>query len=135
MDVSFCKNPEGKFSIIFPREHGHEYSVSHNGDNFYFLTNKNAKTFKLVAAGFRSIRKNWREVIPSRTDVTLEGVDFLHIILLLLNARKACRKCALQISKQMQRITLHCRAGVFCFSKCESRFPEQMCIASVINRS
>ncbi len=72
-----AKNPEGKFSIIFPREHGHEYSVSHNGDNFYFLTNKNAKTFKLVAAPVSDpSEKNWREVIPSRTDVTLEGVDF-----------------------------------------------------------
>ncbi|WP_445455293.1 S9 family peptidase [Flavobacterium sp. HNIBRBA15423] len=70
-------NPNGKFRIFQKRTRGLEYSISHFGDSFYIVTNKdNATNFKLMKTIESSTAKeNWVEVIPHREDVLLEGVD------------------------------------------------------------
>ncbi len=70
-------DPDGKFKVFHPRTRGLEYSISHYGDDFYVLTNKDGATnFKLmkVAEGDTSA-ENWKEFIPHREDVLLEGID------------------------------------------------------------
>jgi len=68
--------PQDSFRVILPRVPGVEYYVEHNGDRFYFLTNDNAKNFKLVAAPVGDPdRKGWRELIPASDSVYLEGFD------------------------------------------------------------
>ena len=70
-------NPNGKFRMFQKRTRGLEYSISHFGDSFYIVTNKdNATNFKLMKTIESSTAKeNWVEVIPHREDVLLEGVD------------------------------------------------------------
>lgn len=65
------------FNIIQPRERGLEYNVSHFGDHFYILTNKDKATnFKLMKTPVqKTTQENWVEVIPHREDVLLEDIE------------------------------------------------------------
>ncbi len=69
--------PAGKFKVIQPRERGLEYTVDHFGNKFYIVTNKDGATnFKLVETPVsKPGKENWKEVIPHREDVYLEGVE------------------------------------------------------------
>ena len=69
--------PDGEFKVFSPRERGLEYSISHYGDAFYILTNKDGATnFKLmkVREG-NTVSDEWQEFIPHRDDVLLQDVD------------------------------------------------------------
>ncbi len=69
-------NPAGKFQIFLKRSHGHEYGIDHYADNFYILTNWDAKNFRLMTCPTTHIaKKKWAEVIPHRTDVLLEDIE------------------------------------------------------------
>jgi len=70
-------NPEGNFKIFSPRTRGLEYDIAHYENDFYVLTNKDEATnFKLmkVAEGATS-SENWKEFIPHRKDVLLNGIE------------------------------------------------------------
>ena len=69
--------PDGKFAIFQKRVRGLEYSISHFGDSFYILTNKDKATnFKLMKTPESATSKeNWKEVIPHREDVLLEDIE------------------------------------------------------------
>jgi oligopeptidase B len=68
--------PNGTWKVILPREKNHEYAVSHFGTDFYITSNENAKNFKLMKTDVTNTAKsNWKEVIPHRSDVLLEGID------------------------------------------------------------
>lgn len=70
-------NPEGEFKIFQPRERGMEYSISHYGEHFYILTNKDGATnFKLMKTPVNATTsENWTDVIPHREDYLLEDID------------------------------------------------------------
>jgi oligopeptidase B len=71
-------NPDGKFKIFSPRTRGLEYGIAHYENDFYVLTNKDGATnFKLmkVSEGENTSYENWKEFIPHRADVLLEGID------------------------------------------------------------
>ncbi len=71
-----ANNPTGRFEVIHPREHEHEYSVYHQGDRFLILTNDQAKNFRLMEAPITGpSRDNWKEFIPHREEVKLEYLD------------------------------------------------------------
>lgn len=78
-------NPEGDFKIFQTRERGLEYSISHFGDSFYMVTNKDGATnFKLMKTHEEQTSKeNWQEVIPHRKDVLLEGIDIFKNFLVI----------------------------------------------------
>jgi oligopeptidase B len=69
--------PQGKFEVFHKREPKHEYSIDHRGDKFYIRTNWEAENFRLmeVAVGKQQDKKNWKEVLPHRSDVFLEDFD------------------------------------------------------------
>ncbi|GAA4440843.1 oligopeptidase B [Pontibacter saemangeumensis] len=69
--------PNGEFKVIQPRERGLEYSVDHFGDKFYIVTNKDGATnFKLMQTPVSKPGKaNWKEVVPHRENVLLEGIE------------------------------------------------------------
>ena len=54
-----------------------EYSISHYGDSFYIMTNKDkAENFKLMKTSVNKTAKaNWVEVIAHRKDVLLEDIE------------------------------------------------------------
>jgi oligopeptidase B len=68
--------PQGEFRVIAPRERGVEYSADHVGNRFIIRTNLDAENFRLMEAPVtRPGRANWRELIPARDDVFLQGVE------------------------------------------------------------
>ncbi len=72
-------NPDGVFRVIQPRERSHEYNVDHFQDNFYILTNWEAKNFRLMQTPVNATRKeNWKEVIAHRADILLQGFELFN---------------------------------------------------------
>ncbi|GGC89492.1 oligopeptidase B [Flavobacterium lutivivi] len=72
-----ANNPDGQFRIFQPRVRGVEYSISHYGDSFYVVTNKDKATnFKLMKTPETSTGSdNWKDLIPHRKDVLIEGIE------------------------------------------------------------
>jgi len=86
-------NPEAPFRTINPRRQGHEYSVDHRGDEFLIVTNKDAKNFRLMSAPIGTPSEDhWREIIPHREDVMLEGVDAFKDFIVIDELQGALRK-------------------------------------------
>ena len=67
--------PEGEFRLFMPREVEHRYSIDHINDKFYIRTNTgDAVNFKLmVAPEDNYTRSSWKDLIPHRDDVLLQG--------------------------------------------------------------
>lgn len=71
-----ANTPNAAFEVIQPRERGLEYSVYHYGDDWYIRTNLGAQNFRLMKTPITAMTKdNWKEVIPNRDNVFLEGID------------------------------------------------------------
>ncbi len=72
-----ANNPDGQFRIFQPRVRGVEYSISHYGDSFYIVTNKDKATnFKLMKTPETATSSDqWTDLIPHRKDVLLEGIE------------------------------------------------------------
>ena len=72
-------HPEGEFKVVQPRERGLEYQVEPFRDKLYIRTNLEAKNFRLVETPLdKTSKENWREVIPHRPDVLLEGFEIFN---------------------------------------------------------
>lgn len=75
--------PDADFKVFQPRVRGLEYSISHFGDSFYILTNKDKATnFKLMKTPENATEKqHWKEVIAHRDDVLIEDIEiFSHYL-------------------------------------------------------
>lgn len=72
-----AKNPNGDFKVFQKRTRGLEYSISHYGDSFYIVTNKDKATnFKLMKTPETATSaENWKDLIAHRSDVLLEGIE------------------------------------------------------------
>lgn len=72
-----ANQPEGTFRMFQKRVRGVEYSISHYGDSFYIVTNKDKATnFKLMKTSEKQTTSDhWVDLIPHRKDVLLEGID------------------------------------------------------------
>ncbi|MBC7605672.1 MAG: S9 family peptidase [Burkholderiales bacterium] len=69
--------PDGKFKIFQKRVRGLEYSISHFGNHFYIVTNKDKATnFKVMKTPEEATSKeNWQEVIAHRNEVLIEDIE------------------------------------------------------------
>ena len=68
--------PAGEWKLIAARSKDHEYDLDHHGDLFYIRTNDTGRNFRLVTAPVSDPRReNWKELLPHRADVMLEGVE------------------------------------------------------------
>lgn len=69
--------PDGDFAPFLPREEDHEYSLTHDGNTFFVVTNWQAQNFRLMTTTepINKTKNNWQERIAHRKDVLLEGVD------------------------------------------------------------
>ncbi|UMB54402.1 S9 family peptidase [Lutibacter sp. A64] len=78
-------NPTGDFRIFQKRERDLEYNIAHYGTSFYVLTNKdNASNFKLMKTSVnKTLKENWVDVVPHRTDVLLEDISIFKEFLVL----------------------------------------------------
>ncbi|MBD0256184.1 MAG: S9 family peptidase [Cytophagales bacterium] len=77
-------NPTGSFKVFLPRQKGHQYDLDHADGKFYIRTNDGAQNFKLMAtAEGNPAKANWKEVVPHRPDVLLEGFELFKEYLVL----------------------------------------------------
>ncbi|OWP83164.1 oligopeptidase B [Flavobacterium davisii] len=72
-----ANTPDESFVVFQERIRGLEYSISHFGDYFYILTNKDkAINFKLMKTlETTTSKENWIDVLPHRKDVLLEDIE------------------------------------------------------------
>lgn len=76
--------PDNEFRVFQKREDKLEYSIGHFEDKFFVHTNLDAKNFRLMETSENATEKaNWKEVIPHRSDVLLEGMDIFKDYLVL----------------------------------------------------
>ncbi|MBE8713506.1 oligopeptidase B [Sphingobacterium sp. KB22] len=69
-------DPNGKFKVFQPRMKDVLYSVTPLADRFLILTNDGAKNFKVMECPLdKTGKENWKEFIPHREDVLIEGLD------------------------------------------------------------
>jgi oligopeptidase B len=76
--------PLGRFRQVAPRRPETEYDVDHRGDRFWIRTNDRGRNFRLVSAPVSEPGpSSWREEVPHREDVMLEGVEAFagHLVL------------------------------------------------------
>ncbi len=68
--------PTAAMRLISAREVDHEYDVDHRGGLFYIRSNKGCRNFRVVTAPMADPdQKNWKEMMPCRDDVMVEGLD------------------------------------------------------------
>lgn len=68
--------PAGEWKLIAPRQQDVEYYVEHRDDQFFIRTNDTGRNFRLVTAPVEAPAKsNWKEIVPHRPDVMLNGVE------------------------------------------------------------
>ncbi len=68
--------PTAEPKLIAAREQDHQYEVDHRPGELWIRTNDKGRNFRLVVADEKDpSRANWREVVPHREDVMLEGMD------------------------------------------------------------
>ncbi len=80
--------PEGECIIFAPRTRGIEYSIYNYENKFYIRTNWNAQNFKLMECPIdKTDRKNWKDVIPHREDVLIEGIELFKDFMVLEERR------------------------------------------------
>lgn len=71
-----ANTPDQPFKLMAPRSKDVLYEMIALDDKFLILTNWNAKNFRLMECPLdQTAKENWKEVIPHRKDVLLEGVD------------------------------------------------------------
>ena len=68
--------PAFPWKLVAARQPEHEYYVDHGQALFYVVTNDKGRNFRLVTAPAEDPSPgNWKEKIPQRAEVMLEGVD------------------------------------------------------------
>ncbi|MCB0534259.1 MAG: S9 family peptidase [Lewinellaceae bacterium] len=81
-------DPMGAFQVFRPKEPDFFYYLEHWGDKFLIRTNWDAPNFRLMETPVaNTARENWKEVLPHRADVLLEGIEVFQDYL-VTNERK-----------------------------------------------
>ena len=71
-----ASDPEAPPVTFLTRARGHEYEIDHYRGCFYIRTNAGARNFRLMEADDDRIEQAaWRELVPHREDVLVEGFE------------------------------------------------------------
>jgi oligopeptidase B len=69
--------PQSPLKVVLPREASHEYDVDHYNGEFYIVTNRNAKNFRVVTAPMNDpSERNWKPFIDHNPAVRINGLTF-----------------------------------------------------------
>ncbi|MEO7990957.1 MAG: S9 family peptidase [Chryseolinea sp.] len=86
----------GKPAIIEPLKENVDYSVDHFNGKFYIRTNLDAKNYRLVEAPVATPGKaNWKDVVPNREKIFLEGYEIFKDYLALEESSEGLNKIRL----------------------------------------
>ncbi len=68
--------PTSEWKLVAPRQQDVEYYVDHRGDEFFIRVNDTGRNYRLVTAPVSAPAKaNWKEIVPVRPDVMLNGIE------------------------------------------------------------
>ena len=72
-----ANKPDSEFSVYAKRKENIKYSIDHHEKSFLIITNDKGRNSRLVQApiSMKADSKTWKEIIPHRKDVKLDGVD------------------------------------------------------------
>lgn len=85
--------PNAPFVVFQPRMKEVLYQVDHLGDKFLIVTNKDAKNFRLMETPVNATGvDNWKELIPHRSDVLLEGIEVFKNFLVITERKEGLLK-------------------------------------------
>lgn len=85
--------PHGELRVFDARRRGIEYLVEHAGDRFFVIQNENAPNFNLMETPLDATsHENWREVIPHREDVLIEGAEAFENYLALFERKDGLKQ-------------------------------------------
>ena len=82
--VLAADRPLEAWQLLHPRQADMRYDLEHQGEQFYILSNEQAPNFKLMAVDVATPSKpQWREVLPHRPEVKIDGFDAFaqHLVL------------------------------------------------------
>lgn len=102
-----ANKPVGKFKLVHPRQQDMEYTLYHHGNYFYIVTNDNAKNFKLMQAPISDpSKKGWREVIPHRDSVKLDGIEVFKNFMVLYERENGLKQIRIKdfATNQIHRV-------------------------------
>ena len=101
-------NPAGEFQIFHPREKEHEYSIEHFEDKFFITTNYLAKNFRLMETSiYHTEKKFWKDFIPHREDILLEGIDIFKDFFVITEREKGLINLRVMSRKLNKEYYLH----------------------------
>lgn len=99
------------WTILQPREEDLEYAVEHYQDEFYIITNEgDATNFKIVTAKVNQCSKEyWKELIPHREEVLLEGFEIFKNYLVIEERERGLLQIRIidTISEEEHEIPFH----------------------------
>ncbi|HPR65048.1 MAG TPA: S9 family peptidase [Thermoanaerobaculia bacterium] len=82
--------PGEKWTLILPRELGHEYLVDHRNGEFFIQTNRGAENYRIVKTPVtQPSMDHWVEVVPHRADVMIEGFDLFQEFMVVREKSRA----------------------------------------------
>jgi len=85
--------PSGELKVFLPRKKGHEYFLDHYEDHFYIVTNDQAQNFRLMVTPIiQTDQEHWKELIPHRKDVLLEGIEIFRGYLVVIERQDGLRQ-------------------------------------------
>ena len=86
--------------LLLARQKGIEYDGEHHGNSFYIRINDKGRNFRLVSAPVSDPRKeNWKEVVPHRDAVMLEGVSAFADFMVLHERENGLQKLRIMDAK------------------------------------
>ena len=92
--------PEGNFEVFQPRMKDVLYDIDHQNDKFLIVTNKDALNFRLMETPLNKTGvENWKEVIATRKDVLLEGIDVFKDFLVVTERKNGLLQLRIQNNK------------------------------------
>jgi len=96
-----ANDADGEFIPLTPYQECHEYDVDKLDDYFYFVSNWQAKNFRLLKVPKADIfdKSQWQEVIPHREDVLLEGVELFNNFLVVTEREQGQTRFIVHILK------------------------------------
>jgi oligopeptidase B len=67
--------PRGEWRVLDPRRDPHKYSADHRDGLFYFVTNKDAKNYRIATAPVATPGEDhWSEFVPANPDVKVDDI-------------------------------------------------------------
>ena len=80
-----ANEPASALRVFLPRQKDREYELDHRRGAFFLRINDTGRNFRVVLASAEDLRpEHWKEIVPHREDVMIEGVEAFagHLVLL-----------------------------------------------------